>query len=403
MQNNQNQSVDFIVKEKPDDACVPSVFKLEACSHKTFLPRREFCIGLAASTLVPLTASSKTEETVSPKKRTLGQYFTQKRCWLLPQVKKFIAESGCSIVYDPFAGSGCLIKAVQEEVATIHDTKGLDIDSSLGWERNDSLVKIPHIPAAIIVTNPPYISNYSARRKKLNSELEKYFKSTEYDDVYLLALDKMLEAQKHVVAIVPETFINSPYKQKNKLSSITILENNPFEDTDTPVVVLCFDSEEKPYDKIGIYKDGESVCTLGEVERCRARPTNCVRMKFNDPNGWLAVRCVDTTDPACRIHFAYKHEIDYNWDKGLKGSSRLLTLVGIDVPPEKRDCFIQECNKILERMREQSHDIIFSPFKGNMKNGVRRRRLDYLTCRAIIEEAFAKVVAEKKIVQTVFL
>ena len=50
------------------------------------------------------------------------------------------------------------------------------------------------------------------------------------------------------------------------------------------------------------------------------------------------------------------------------------------------------CNKILNDIRNKSHDLILSPFKGNMKNGVRRRRLDFYTCRAIIEKAYEVVV-----------
>ena len=62
----------------------------------------------------------------------------------------------------------------------------------------------------------------------------------------------------------------------------------------------------------------------------------------------------------------------------------------------KRKLFIDECNAILGDIRKTSHDIILSPFKGNMKNGVRRRRLDFLTCRAIMERAYHRVVEDAK-------
>ena len=78
----------------------------------------------------------------------------------------------------------------------------------------------------------------------------KYFKKTDYDDVYLIALDRMIEAQENVVAIIPETFINSSYRQKSKLNSISVLEENPFQDTDTPVVVVCFVVNEKSFKKM---------------------------------------------------------------------------------------------------------------------------------------------------------
>ena len=362
--------------------------------------RREFLLGTASATIALAVGESASADIITDPelrhKKTLGQFFTEGSCWLRPQVVAFIRATKCKKAYDPFAGTGCLFDPVQQAVPEIEKCIGLDIDKNLGWPINDSLVKIPHEENAVIVTNPPYISNYSAARKKIGTDLKKYFDSTDYDDVYLLALDKMLEAQKNVVAIIPETFINSPYRQKHLLKSITILEDNPFLDTDTPVVVVCFDSIEKPYSEIQIYKDSEFVCTLDDVERCRTVPDNSVKLKFNDPDGWLGVRCVDTTDPNNMLHFDFKENIDYNWEKGIKVSSRLLTLISMDVPEKKRQAFIDECNSILAEVRTRSHDIILSPFKGNMKNGVRRRRLDFMTCRAIIERAYHKVVDAKK-------
>lgn len=329
------------------------------------------------------------------KKRTLGQFFTRGDCWLRPQVERFIVESGNHIAYDPFAGDGCLLHKAQDDVDSIDQIIGLDIDESLGWAWNDSLENIPHIGNAIIITNPPYLSNYSARRKRINESLEKYFNKTDYDDVYLIALDRMLDAQDNVVAIIPETFINSSYRQKSKLRSISILEENPFQDTDTPVVVVCFDGREKSYEEIEIYKDSNYVCTLRDLEESRMKPAGNIDMRFNAKEGWLAVRCVDSTNPNDMLRFGFKKDIDYDWESGIKVSSRLLTLIDLDVPEEKRERFIMYCNEILNDIRNKSHDLILSPFKGNMKNGVRRRRLDFYTCRAIIEKAY-EIIMQKE-------
>lgn len=99
------------------------------------------------------------------KKRILGQFFTKESNWLKRQIYDFIKNTGNSVVYDPFAGSGDLLNVVSK-FPFIKSTKGLDIDKSLGWPYNDSLINIPPEDDAIIVTNPPYISNYSASRKK---------------------------------------------------------------------------------------------------------------------------------------------------------------------------------------------------------------------------------------------
>ena len=331
-------------------------------------------------------------DSTARKKRSLGQFFTEGDSWLLPQIEDFIKSSGASEVYDPFAGSGCLLQTIENRIGGFSRYVGLDVDPTLSWERNDSLRNIPSRPNAIIVTNPPYLSNYSAARKKLDKSTLAYFDSTEYDDLYLLALDKMIAAQDWVVAIIPETFVNSPYRRKDRLQSITILQSNPFNDTETPVVVACFDSKSKSFDQIKVFKDADFVSTLQKVEDSRIHPSNNVRIQFNDPNGWLGVRCVDTTDPADTLHFDYKENIDYDWDAGIKVSSRLLTLLSVDIPVDVRSQFILSCNNILASLRQTSADVIFSPFKGNMKNGTRRRRLDFATCRAIVERAYAKTM-----------
>lgn len=322
-------------------------------------------------------------------KITKGQFFTKAQLWLKNQIKDFIEHSNCKIAYDPYAGAGDLIKC--SNLYGIEETKGLDIDEKLGWDLNDSLVKIPHLDEAIIITNPPYLSNYSASRKKVYDDVKQYFENSHYDDLYLIALDRMLEAQKKVVAIIPETFINSNYMQKNKLSSITVLEDNPFEDTDTPVCVVCFDGIEKDLENVMVYKNETLVSNLGHIESLRLKTSNDVKMKFNVMDGWLGLRAVDTTNPENMIRFDYKENFDYDWSKGIKVSSRLLSIIDIEIPNNDKDRFILECNAILDNVRTETQDIILSPFKGNMKNGVRRRRLDFYTARAIMEKAYKNI------------
>lgn len=326
-----------------------------------------------------------TPETVI-KKVVYGQFFTKKNIWLKEHILDFIKASGAKTAYDPFAGVGDLLKTAQE--IGFKKIKGLDIDINLRWDYNDSLINIPHINNAIIITNPPYFSNYSAARKKVHNNLRHYFQNSDYDDIYLIALDNMLDAQDYVVAIIPETFINSNFSRKNRLHSLTILEDNPFYDTDAPVLVACFDNTEKDLNNVLIYKNDEYINTLGAIESMRLTPQKNIKMSFNDKAGWLAVRCVDTTNPKDILRFDFKNNIKYDWDEKIKTSSRLLTLIHIDVPQKYRQQFVDICNKILFETRAKTADIIFSPFKGNMKNGRRRRRLDFFTCRAIIERAY---------------
>lgn len=328
---------------------------------------------------------------INKKKKIFGQYFTKDKNWLKPQIINFIESCECDTAYDPFAGDGDLLNSAKE--LGFKFIIGLDIDPNLGWKKNDSLKKIPTINSkTIIITNPPYLSNYSASRKGIYNSVKKYFKNTSYDDLYLIALNNMLKAQKNVVAIIPESFINSNFKDKNLLASITILEDNPFNDTATPVLVACFDGKKKSLSDILVYKNEKIVNNLQSINNLRLIPKKTVKLTFNDTNGWLAVRCVDSTDPNYTLKFDFKDNISYDWENGIKISSRLFTLINIDIEENRQQEFINECNKILQNLREETDDIILSPFKGNMKNGKRRRRLDYKTCRAIIELAYENII-----------
>lgn len=317
------------------------------------------------------------------KKRKLGQYFTKKNSWLKPHIIEFIEHSHCTIAYDPFAGDGDMLNCSAEY--GINKIKGLDIDDCLPWEHNDSLKNIPHIENAIIITNPPYLTNYSAKRKKILEGMEEYF--SQYTDLYQLAIIKMLEAQDYVVAIVPETFINSTFLSKvsNRVVSITVLIENPFEDTETPVCVVCFDKIDE-YRDIKIYIEDRYFDTLKNIKAKALHPLKKYKITFNKVNGPLAIRAVDMPTDDKKIKFMSVRELSYDLAH-IKHSSRLITVVdietfGLDI--EKIAC---QCNNILNKYRKDTGDINLSPFKGNANDGTRRRRLDYKTARAIIEMA----------------
>lgn len=328
---------------------------------------------------------------MNSKKIELGQYFTTKSIWLKPQIEDFIRHSDCIIAYDPFAGNGDLLKAAKE--MGFKETRGCDIDNSLQWNVNDSLQNIPHIDNAIIITNPPYLAKQSASRKKI--DLSKYWNNTFYDDLYLIALDQMIKAQSNVVAIIPESFINSSYERKDLLNSITILEDNPFLDTECPVCVACFDGISKDRSNICIYKNNNYVGTLKEIDDVRLEPSNNINITFNDLKGWLGLRAIDSTNDKTFIKFDFKENIEYDWEHRIKVSSRHYSLINIDIPTEKREAFINKTNEILNNIRKQSFDILLTPFMGNTHNGMRRRRLDFRLARAIIESAYSIVCVDE--------
>jgi len=327
---------------------------------------------------------------MSPIKRQLGQYFTCQQIWLRPQIVNFIKSVDAKIAYDPFAGNGDLLNAMNS--LGIKKTVGLDIDPRLGWRLNDSLVNIPKRKNSIIITNPPYLTNYSAKRRRIFKQVSKYFASTNYDDLYQIALAKCLSMGAGVI-IIPETFINSSFP-KDRLNSITILEDNPFRDTENPVCVVCFDGKRKPLNKVQLYKNNTLIGSLKYFEGLRLKPSNSVPFRFNDVNGSLALRAIDTTDPEKPIMFMRKEKLNYNLAR-IKHSSRLITVIQTDFSHSKLDTLIKHSNALLSDFRRRTKDVLLSPFKGNRKDGLRRRRLDYATARAILETASGKIVPNK--------
>jgi hypothetical protein len=328
------------------------------------------------------------------KKRILGQFFTKNDFWLQEHILSFIKSIKAKIAYDPFAGSGDLLRVAKK--IGFKKIKGLDIDPALNWKINDSLINIPRVSNSIIITNPPYLTNYSAKRRGLYENVKKYFSVSKYDDLYQLAMEKCL-SNDYGIMIIPETFINSSFP-KNRLNNITIIEDNLFNDTENPICVICFDKKNKNYDQIDVYKNDIKLGSLGYYEKMRIKPHNKIYVKFNVPSGKIALRAVDTTDPNNKIAFMRPVKINYK-QSDIKHSSRLITFIDVNVEARILDKLIHASNKYLEQFRIKTNDVLLSPFKGNMKDGKRRRRLDYFTARAILERAYESICPNARLIK----
>ena len=124
----------------------------------------------------------------------------------------------------------------------------------------------------------------------------------------------------------------------------------------------------------------------GDVSRSK-------RVIFNDPDGNVGLRAVDGTKAGDRICFVPATEFDYP-RSSIKVSSRLMTYLNIPELSTDSDVvdFCTCANAILESYRKRSQDILLSGFKGNNKEGKRRRRLDYRLGRKIALEALGEPI-----------
>jgi hypothetical protein len=323
---------------------------------------------------------------IDTNKVSTGSFFTTADLWLNAPVRKFLktAFARHASALDPFAGDGHLLDLVAKEFSV--SIEGFDIQGNR-WPHNDSLLQVPNPRRAVIITNPPYLANHSAKRKGVHSLAAPYF-SEGRDNLYKVALDTCLAAADYVVAIIPETFLHSAYPTE-RLVLASVIEADLFEDTDAPALVACFGP--KATNNHMIYLGETQVSSLEKIISLRLNPELSNRRRpvgheihFNDPNGRIGLRAVDSSTGVESIAFLEGKDFDYPRSK-VKVSSRLMTYIEV---PELNDSEIAQviaaANRLLSDIRAQSSDLALAPFKGNNNQGQRRRRLDYELARRIL-------------------
>jgi len=341
-------------------------------------------------------AKNRTVE-VDIDKVSLGSFYTTKSSWLTDQVRQFLenalSESNGNLL-DPFAGDGHLLEAIKSDPVLgrlVSQATGFDIQGEL-FPFNDSLVSIPNPQRAVIVTNPPYLANHSAKRKGVDELVAKYFANSTQKNLYRIALENCLASADYVVAIIPETFLLSTFP-KHRLELAVVIQDSLFGDTDAPALVACFTKESCADARI--FTGNQSMGTLGEILALRESSAPKRTIVFNDPKGRIGLRAVDGSDGDSPIAFMPASEFDYSSRKVMV-SSRLMTYLDYpDLSDHEIDSIIIRANAALKRIRKDSGDLVLAPFKGNDRNGRRRRRLDYALARKLLNGAYEGLRLEK--------
>ena len=319
-------------------------------------------------------------------KVSLGSFYTTKSGWLTPEVRAFLekalAHSGGQLL-DPFAGDGHLIDTIKSDPILgkqVRQATGFDIQGST-WPINDSLVAIPNPTRAVIVTNPPYLANHSAKRKGVDQLVAKYFANSTQKNLYRIALENSLASADYVVAIIPETFLLSTFP-KHRLELAVVIQDSLFGDTDAPALVACFTKDACADARV--FTGNQSIGTISEILALRESTAPKKKIVFNDPKGRIGLRAVDGSDGESPIAFMPASEFDYSSRKVMV-SSRLMTYLDLpDLDDHEIDSIIIRANAALKRIRKDSGDLVLAPFKGNDRTGRRRRRLDYALARKIL-------------------
>jgi hypothetical protein len=330
-------------------------------------------------------AGNKTVD-IDISKVSLGSFYTTKSAWLTSEVRAFLEKALANPkghLLDPFAGDGHLLEAIKSDSVLgklVSQATGFDIQGDL-FPFNDSLVAIPNPQRAVIVTNPPYLANHSAKRKGVDQLVAKYFAGSTQKNLYRIALEKALESAYYVVAIIPETFLLSTFP-KHRLELAVVIQDSLFGDTDAPALVACFTKQ--PCADALIFTGNQSVGNLSEILALRESTAPKHTIVFNDRNGRIGLRAVDGSDGKTPIAFVAARDFGYPSDS-VATSSRLMTYLEVpgvadkDIPE-----LISKANALLASIRKRSGDLVLAPFKGNNRAGKRRRRLDYALARRIL-------------------
>lgn len=330
-------------------------------------------------------AGNKTVD-IDISKVSLGSFYTTKSAWLTSEVRAFLEKALANSkghLLDPFAGDGHLLEAIKSDPVLgrlVSQATGFDIQGNL-FPVNDSLLEIPNPQRAVIVTNPPYLANHSAKRKGVDQLVAKYFAGSTQKNLYRIALEKALDSADYVVAIIPETFLLSTFP-KHRLELAVVIQDSLFGDTDAPALVACF-TKERCADA-HIFTGNQSIGNLSEILALRESTAPKHTIVFNDRNGRIGLRAVDGSDGKTPIAFVAARDFGYPSDS-VATSSRLMTYLEVpgvadkDIPE-----LISKANALLASIRKRSGDLVLAPFKGNNRAGKRRRRLDYAMARRIL-------------------
>lgn len=278
-------------------------------------------------------------------------------------------------ILEPYAGSNNIIDMLQASKFCKNFTS-YDINPAAAEVQQRDTIKNYPKGYEVCITNPPWLYKSSASRRALP------FPKTFYDDLYKHCLALCLDNSPIVGALIPASFIQSGLF-RNRLEKIIFIHKRLFKFTENPVCLALFGSESVA--DVEIYLDNRFVGKLKELEK-HLPSSDCNRsnhsIKFNDQQGELGFIGIDNN--VCpSIRFCYGDELK-NYQ--IKESSRAITRISIQ-DFNISDKFIHLVNNKIQILRDKTHDIFLTTFKGMRKDGFYRRRMEYALARGIITDS----------------
>lgn len=320
-------------------------------------------------------------------KRANGQYYTRGNPFQLTPFKKWAEESDLNrqTVLEPFAGAKDIAKLIDSARLPCQDWAFFDIQpSEKGINQRDTLTDFPH-DYNVCITNPPWLARNSATRRGLP-----FPKNICYDDLYKYALEKCLIYCQWVAVIIPEAFIRSGLFSDRLSDFISLVPqthyishhrkerrdtSRMFDDTEHPVGLALFSPNITP--DINVWRNNQLLGRFSKLRRHLPTSSRNRSITFNEPKGNLGLIAIDNTLSAS-IRFCSPEELgDYKIRQQCRSKTK------ISVPWNAN---IDSLNSRIATIREKTHDVFLTAFKGLRQDGKYRRRLDWALARAIIDE-----------------
>ena len=319
-------------------------------------------------------------------KRASGRYYTRGNPFQLEPFQTWAKASSLErqSILEPFAGAKDIPRLIDAARLQCRDWAFFDIEpGAKGIVQRDTLADFPE-GFDVCITNPPWLARNSATRRGLP-----FPEATRYDDLYKYALEQCLTHCGWVAAIIPEAFIRSGLflqrlhdfislvpqtRQKTEEANKIRDTSYMFQDTEHPVglALLAPDTTSD----VRIWRNNRFLGTMRELRKHLPQPSSNRDIVFNDPQGNLGLIAIDNTVSAS-IRFCPAEEL-----KGypIRVHCRSITKIGV---PWRVD--IDMLNTRLTTIREKTHDVFLTAFKGMRRDGHYRRRLDWALTRAIVD------------------
>ena len=319
-------------------------------------------------------------------KRASGRYYTRGNPFQLEPFQTWAEASNLAeqVTLEPFAGAKDIPQLIDAANLQCRDWVFFDIKPGAeGVVARDTLSDFPK-GFNVCITNPPWLARNSATRRGLP-----FPEATFYDDLYKYALEQCLTHCEWVAAIIPEAFIRSGLflrrlhdfislvpqtqhstKQQNKTRDTSYM----FEDTEHPVGLALFAPDATS--DVRIWRNNQFLGTMSELGRHLPLPSSNREIVFNEPGGNLGLIAIDNTVSAS-IRFCPPEELE---GYPIRVHCRSITKIGV---PWCVD--IETLNARLKTIREKTHDVFLTAFKGIRRDGYYRRRLDWALARAIVD------------------